>query len=55
VRTAKNKEIWENVIDVSTGRAAGPELALPLNELEMEEQDNIVGLKSVGQELSEAW
>jgi hypothetical protein len=54
VRTAKNKEIWENVIDVSTGRAAGPELALPLNELEMEEQDNIVGLKSVGQELSDA-
>jgi len=54
VRTVKNKEMWENVIDVSTGKAASPELASSLNELEMEEQDNIVGLKSVGQELSDA-
>ena len=37
VRTVKNKEIWENVIDVSTGRTASPELALFLKELE----DNI--------------
>ena len=54
VRTVKNKEIWENVIDVSTGRAVSPELASSLNEVEMEERGNIIGLKSVGQELSDA-
>ena len=54
VRTVKNKEIWENVIDVSTGRVAGPELAWSLNELEAEERDNIIALRSVGQELSDA-
>ena len=54
MRTVKNKEIWENIIDVSTGRVSGPEFALSLNELKAEERDNIIGLKSVGQELSDA-
>jgi uncharacterized membrane protein YkoI len=54
VRTVKNKEIWENVIDVSTGRSTRPELALSLNELKAEERDNIVALRSVEQELSDA-
>jgi hypothetical protein len=54
VRTVKNKEIWENVIDVSTGRTASPELALFLNELEMEERDNIIALRAVEQELPDA-
>jgi uncharacterized membrane protein YkoI len=53
-RTVKDKEIWENLIDVSTGQAANPELASFLNELEMEARDNIIGLKSVAQELSDA-
>ena len=54
VRTAKNKEIWENLIDVSTGRVASSELAWSLNELEAEERDNIIALRSVEQELSDA-
>ena len=54
VRTVKDKEIWENVIDVRTGRTAGPETAWSLNELEMEERDNINALRSVKQELSDA-
>ena len=54
MRTVKNKEIWENVIDVSTGRTASPELASSLNELEMEERDNIIALRAVEQELSDA-
>jgi uncharacterized membrane protein YkoI len=54
VRTVRNKEIWENVIDVSTGRTASPELASSLNELEMEERDNIIALRAVEQELSDA-
>ncbi len=54
VRTVKDKDIWENVIDVRTGRAAGPETAWSLNELEVEERDNINALRLVKQELSDA-
>lgn len=54
VRTVKDKEIWENVVDVHTGRTVGPETAWSLNELEMEERDNISALRSVKQELSDA-
>ena len=54
LRTVKNKEIWENVIDVRTGRTAGPETTWSLNELEMEERDNINALRLVKQELSDA-
>jgi Peptidase propeptide and YPEB domain len=54
VRTIKNKQIWENVIDVVTGRAAGPEIACSLNELEVDERDNLIALRSIGQELSDA-
>jgi uncharacterized membrane protein YkoI len=54
VRTVKDTMIWENVIDVRTGRTAGPETVRSLNELEMEERDNINALGSVKQELSDA-
>ena len=54
VRTVKDKEIWENVVDVHTGRTVGPETAWSLNELEMEERDNINALRLVKQELSDA-
>ena len=53
-RTIKGKKIWENVIDVRTGRTAGPETVRSLNELEMEERDNINALGSLKQELSDA-
>lgn len=54
VRTVKDGEIWENVIDASTGRAASPELTSSLNELEAEERDNIIALRSLGPELADA-
>jgi uncharacterized membrane protein YkoI len=54
VRTVKDKMMWENVIDVRTGRTAGPETVRSLNELEMEERDNINALGSLKQELSDA-
>jgi hypothetical protein len=54
VRTVKDKKIWENVIDVRTGRTAGPETVRSLNELELEERDNINALGSVKRELSDA-
>jgi uncharacterized membrane protein YkoI len=54
VRTVKDKKIWEIVIDVRTGRTAGPETVRSLNELEKEERDNINALGSLKQELSDA-
>lgn len=54
VRTVKNQEIWENVINVLTGRAMDPEITWSLNELDVEERDNIGALRSVSQGLSEA-
>jgi uncharacterized membrane protein YkoI len=54
VRTVKDKKIWENVVDVRTGRIVGPETSWWLHELEMEERDNINALRLVKQELSAA-
>jgi len=54
VRMVKDKMIWENVIDVRTGRTAGPETVRSLNELELEERDNINALGSLKQQLSDA-
>jgi hypothetical protein len=54
VRTVKNQEIRENVIDVLTGRAMDPEITWSLNELDVEERDNVGALRSVSQGLSEA-
>jgi hypothetical protein len=54
LRTVKNKEIWENLIDVSTGKVASPELKWSMNDLEVEERDNIIALRSVGQEPADA-
>jgi hypothetical protein len=55
VRTVKDKMIWENVIDVRTGRTAGPETVRSLNELEMEERDNINALGSLKQDYRTPW
>ncbi|WGD55249.1 peptidase [Bradyrhizobium sp. CB1650] len=54
VRTIKDKEIWENVVDARTGLIAGPETSWTLNELEMEERDGINALRVVKQDLSDA-
>jgi uncharacterized membrane protein YkoI len=54
VRTVRNKQIWENVIDVITGRAIALETSLSMSDLEVDERDNIMVLPSVGGELSEA-
>jgi uncharacterized membrane protein YkoI len=54
VTTVKDEEIWENVVDVRTGRTVEPETSRSLNELEREERDTINALRSVKQELSDA-
>jgi Peptidase propeptide and YPEB domain len=54
VITVKNGEAWENLIDANTGRVIGPELASSLYEFGRDERSNIVALRSVAQELSDA-
>jgi hypothetical protein len=54
VLTVKNNETWENFIDASTGKAAGPETVLSVGELDDEDRNNLIGLRSVKQELSDA-
>lgn len=54
VRTVRNKQVWENVVDVITGRPIGLEISLSMGDLDGDERDSIIALRSVGQELSEA-
>jgi uncharacterized membrane protein YkoI len=54
VTTVKDKEVWETVVDVHTGRTVGPETLRSLNALEREERDIINALRAVKQELSDA-
>ena len=54
VITVKSGEAWENLIDANTGRVIGPELASSLDEFSRDERSNIVELRSVVQELSDA-
>ena len=54
VRTVKDKQIWENVVDIITGRTIGLETSLSVSDLDVDERDNIIALKSVRQELTEA-
>jgi uncharacterized membrane protein YkoI len=54
VRTVRNKQVWENVVDVITGRPIGLEISLSMGDLDGDERDSIMALRSVGQELSEA-
>ena len=54
VITIKYGETWENLIDANTGRVVGPELASSLDEFGYDERSNIVALRSVAEELSDA-
>ncbi|WP_338688020.1 PepSY domain-containing protein [Bradyrhizobium sp. 26S5] len=54
VRTVGNERLWENVIDANTGSVTEKELSSSLRDLDREDLGNIVALKSVEQELSDA-
>jgi uncharacterized membrane protein YkoI len=54
VRTATNEPIWENVIDANTGSVTEKEISSSLKELDREDLGNIIALKSVELELSDA-
>jgi len=54
VRTVRNERIWENVIDANTGSVTEKEISSSLRELDRQDLGNIIALKSVEQELSDA-
>lgn len=54
VRTIRNEHVWENAIDANTGRITGKELTFSLKELDREDLANILALKWIKQELSDA-
>jgi uncharacterized membrane protein YkoI len=54
VRTVKNERVFENVIDANTGRVSQTEIASSLKELDRADLANIIALKWIKQELSEA-
>ena len=54
VRTVRNERIYENVIDANTGGVSEKELSSSLRELDPEDLGNIIALKPVKQELSDA-
>ena len=54
VRTVKNEQVWKNVIDAKTGSITNGEIASSLKELDREDLANIIALKWIKQELSEA-
>jgi hypothetical protein len=54
VRTVGHERIWENVIDANTGSVTETEISSSLRELDREDLGNVIALKSVEQELSNA-
>ena len=54
VRTVKDERVWENVIDANTGSVTEKEISSSLRELDREHLGNIIALKSVELELSDA-
>jgi uncharacterized membrane protein YkoI len=54
VRTIRNERVWENAIDANTGSITGREMTSSLKELDREDLANILALKWIKQELSDA-
>jgi uncharacterized membrane protein YkoI len=54
VRTIKNERVWENDIDANTGSVSQAEIASSLKELDREDLTNIIALKWIKRELSDA-
>jgi len=54
VRTVKNERVFENVIDANTGRVSQAESASSLKELDRADLANIIALKWIKHELSDA-
>jgi uncharacterized membrane protein YkoI len=54
VKTVKNDDVWENVIDARTGNIAGNEIVSSLMTMSEADRDNIIALRSTRQSLADA-
>ena len=54
VRTIRNEHVWENAIDANSGSITGKEMTSSLKELNREDLANILVLKWIKPELSDA-
>lgn len=54
VRTVRNESVWENVIDANNGGVTQREATSSLKELDRDDLANIMALKRIKQELSDA-
>lgn len=54
VKTVKNDDVWENVIDARTGDVAGDEIVSSLKAQDEADRDNIIALRSTRQSLADA-
>jgi uncharacterized membrane protein YkoI len=54
VKTVQHDRLWEHAIDARTGNAIGTETASHLNDLNPDDRNNVMALRTVRQELSDA-
>ena len=54
VRTLKDNQLWDNIIDANTGKQVGKERLLLLDRLSDDDRSNIAAFKFVRQQLSDA-
>jgi Peptidase propeptide and YPEB domain len=54
VKTVKNDDVWENVIDARTGNVSGDEIVSSLKALDEADRDNILALRFTRQSLADA-
>jgi uncharacterized membrane protein YkoI len=54
VKTVQDNRLWEHAIDAKTGNTIGTETASHLNDLNPDDRNNILALRTVRQELSDA-
>lgn len=54
VKTVRDNRLWEHAIDAKTGNTIGTETASRLKDLNSDDRNNVVALRSVRQELSDA-
>jgi len=54
VKTVQDNRLWEHAIDAKTGDTIGPETVSHLNDLNSDDRNNVIALRTVRQELSDA-
>jgi uncharacterized membrane protein YkoI len=54
VKTVQHDRLWEHAIDAKTGNTIGTEAVSHLNDLNPDDRNNIIALRTIRQELSDA-